>query len=180
MINPADLRSLVVYPTLQALGLWSGAAEHVVMAAAAQASALARLRGDGGRLAAGHATPGPAEPLGLWGISTAQHDQLVRWLARPARAELRERLTQATGVAEPHARWLAGHLPYGAAITRLRMVRCGPLPPPHDLAALAAYAGQCLGPGYRAALDGLGRVYAQALREALAARSEADIVIVGA
>lgn len=180
MVNPADLRAMVVYPTLRALGLWSPAAEHVVMAAAAQATALGRLRTEGGRLAAGHAEPGPAEPLGLWGISTVQHQQVERWLASPRRAALRARLPLATGVAEPAAHWLLGNLAYGAAITRLLMERSGaPLPPPEDLAALAAYAQHYLGPEHRDALDALGRVYVHALREALVARTEADIVVVG-
>ncbi len=64
-IDPKQLTDLIIRPTLQRLGLWSDAAEELVLGTAIQESSLQYLQQLGG---------GPA--LGLWQMERATHDDI--------------------------------------------------------------------------------------------------------
>ena len=121
MIDPAQLRALVVRPTLHAIRLYSPAAEDLLIGTAVQESGLRHLRQMG---------DGPAR--GLWQIEPATHrDVWENYLAY--REEMASRVR---GLASQHA-WmddfdheLVFNLAYACAIARLVYYR-DPHPLPH-------------------------------------------------
>ena len=94
MIDVADFRTLVVRPTLQAIGLHSKAAENLLVGTAVQESHLTFLAQKGG---------GPA--LGVYQIEPATHDDVftngrgARWTANLGAPRLVTDLAYATAVA---------------------------------------------------------------------------------
>lgn len=134
MIDPKQLRDHVVRPTLQALDMWSPAAEALVLGTAAQESRLTYL----------HQLGGPA--LGLWQIERATHQDVWTNYLRP-RASLAKRVldvsmlrTRDASPFEVPDEPLIWNLVYGAAICRLiyRRVKY-PLPDAKDWPGLGAY-----------------------------------------
>ncbi len=128
MLDPGEFRRRVIRPTLAPLGLWSEAAEALLLGTALSESGLVRLEQSGG---------GPA--LGLYQIEPATHDDVWRaYLAyRPRLAAAVQRLTC---VAVPRREQLVGNLPYATAVARLVYYRVpAPLPAADDLGGLAAY-----------------------------------------
>ena len=109
MLDIGQLRELVIRPALEALHLYSEAAEELVIGTAIQESGLRYLR------QLGH---GPA--LGLWQMEPATHDDLwLNFLAyRPDLANRVESL-----VAAPIPQALAGNLWYAAAMCRVHYYR---------------------------------------------------------
>jgi hypothetical protein len=82
MLDPEQLRIFVVRPTLEALDLWSQAAENLVIGTAAQESHLTYI--DQKEPAGRRPRIGPG--LGLWQMEAATHDDIWHnWLtAKPA------------------------------------------------------------------------------------------------
>lgn len=141
MLNPRDLRHHIVRPTLYGLACYTLAAEELVMVTAANATGCARLVWPGGRLVAQGTTPTDDEPVGLWGITPAQHQTLLDWLGEQP-PELRALLCDASGVAHPSEDHLLGNLRYGAAVCRLWYLRAEReaglvIPDPTDLRGIA-------------------------------------------
>ncbi|MEO5333846.1 MAG: hypothetical protein H7839_17675 [Magnetococcus sp. YQC-5] len=125
-INPQQLTDLVIRPTLQRLGLWSDAAEELVLGTAIQESGLQYLQQLGG---------GPA--LGLWQMERATHDDI--WTNF-----LHFRTKLGLNVLGPYTRpdhtRLAWDLAYACAMCRIHYLRCSaPLPADGDIEAQAAY-----------------------------------------
>lgn len=121
-MDPEHLRDLIVAPVLHHLGMWSLAAEQLLLGTAAQESKLRYLRQLGG---------GPA--LGLWQIEPAtERDIWNNYLAFRQDLEARIRDLQSP------FQGLAVNLPYGCAMARLVYRRSPlPLPPAGDVAGLA-------------------------------------------
>lgn len=102
----AELRANVIRPALGELGLWSPAAEDLVLGTAAVEGALA--------LGGASAT----NALGLWRIDSATHDQL--WSATLDREPgMRKRLGRVAAPTPDLERQLVTNLAYAAAICRL-------------------------------------------------------------
>ena len=140
-LNPAQFRLLIVRPTLQALGLWSAAAEELLlMTAAHESGGLVYLdqvtRSDD--LAQGRATWGPA--YGVYQIEAATHDDVFEnFLAW--RDDLREAVLGFRAPSPAPERQLATNLAYATAIARMVYLRDSePLPAAEDVAGLAHYA----------------------------------------
>ena len=128
MIDPRQLCDLVIRPTLQALDLWSPAAEALVLGTAIHESRLICLRQIGG---------GPA--LGLYQIEPATHADLCRNYLnnRPA---LKERVAAFLAPSPAPDAQLATNLAYATAICRLLYFRAPALlPAAGDIDGLAAY-----------------------------------------
>lgn len=130
-LNATHLRQLVVRPALHAVGLWSRAAENLVMGTAAQESSLEHL----------HQLKGPA--VGLFQIEPATYNDIWRrWLpGRPERAKLLALVglpADYDGV--PDVKLMHGNLFFAAAMCRIfyRRIRA-PLPADTDVEGLAAY-----------------------------------------
>lgn len=130
MIDRDQLRLHVVRPTLQALGLWSAAAENLVIGTIAQESRLGTFV---------RQINGPA--LGICQMEPATHDDIWRsWLRyQPA---LRETMMLAfvPATTEPDAQRLVTDMGYAVAMCRLHYRRVSEaLPSAGDVAALARY-----------------------------------------
>lgn len=130
MINPRDFRLLVIRPTLQGLGLWSAAAERLLLGTALAESGLRRLK----------QVRGPA--LGLFQMEPATHEDLWKSYLR-FRPQWAARLGGLTAVFAlnhpPHER-LIWNLRYATAMARLvYWRRPEPLPDAADLDALGTY-----------------------------------------
>lgn len=124
MIDPGQLREYVVGPALEALGLWSDAAENLVMGTAAQESRLRYIHQLG---------DGPA--LGLWQMEPATHrDIWDHYLAYQPDLELAVR-----GLAgyRPRSEVLIYNLRYAAAMCRIHYYRA-PEPIPQTVEGMAA------------------------------------------
>jgi len=130
MINHKHLRNLIIRPTLEHLGMWSEAAENLVLGTAAHESLLYHLKQQGG----------PA--LGLYQIEPATHkDVWDNFLI------YKEDLTsKVRGFAAQHPFTndldveLIGNLYYATAICRLVYYRRPePLPGADDVVGLAQY-----------------------------------------
>ncbi len=130
-MNVSQLRDYVVRPALQYIGLWSIAAEQLVLG-----TALTESRGEYIRQVGG----GPA--LGLWQMEPATHDDIWRWLElRPAsRGELRRAVNDLCTPADitVGASELIGNLWYAAAMCRVFYYRLpDALPPAGDPLTMA-------------------------------------------
>jgi hypothetical protein len=68
-INAKQLRELIIRPTLKDMGMWSEAAENLLMGTAAQESHLGSYIKQVGK--------GPA--LGIYQCEPATHEDVVRW-----------------------------------------------------------------------------------------------------
>jgi len=136
-LDPRQLRDLVVRPALEHIGLWSLAAEQLVMGTAAQESRLTYLAQVGG---------GPA--LGLWQVEPATHLDIWSNFLR-FRKDLRRQVVAllAPGVPSMGALDLVGapgpmalalNLSYAAAMCRVHYYRSKlPLPAEGDVAGMA-------------------------------------------
>ena len=102
-----QLRQMVIKPALEKLGLWSTAAEELVLDTAIVESSLIYIRQHG---------DGPA--LGLWQVEPATHGDLyANYLSY--RQELGSRLMELRTPALSMGENLATNLMYGAAVCRL-------------------------------------------------------------
>jgi len=128
-IDIAQLRDQVVRPALQAIGLWSPAAEELLLGTVLQES--------GGGHFLHQLGSGPA--VGICQMEPATHDDIwANFLAhQPALAEMVTRLTL-PGLSR--LQQLGGNLYYAVAMARLLYHRIpAPLPAAGDLNAQAAY-----------------------------------------
>ncbi len=128
MIEPAQFRVEVIRPTLRQAGLWSKAAEDLLLGTAVVESGLRFLRQHG---------RGPA--LGLYQIEPATHDDIWRHYLtfRPHLAAQVEAFLM-RGLARHQQ--LVANLAYATAIARLVYYRRpAPLPEPGDVEAMARY-----------------------------------------
>ncbi len=127
MLDPQQFRRLVIRPAVRRLGLWSPAAERLLLGTALTESGLRHLR----------QVKGPA--CGLYQIEPATlRDLYANWLPRrPALAEALGLFTAPHGAHEDQLIW---NLAYASAVARLIYCRVPePLPRADDLPALADY-----------------------------------------
>jgi len=119
---------MVIRPALEKLGMWSTAAEELVLGTAIVESSLIYLRQHG---------DGPA--LGLWQVEPATHDDLyANYLSY--RQELSALLMELRAPALSLEENLASNLMYGAAVCRLCYYRQPEaLPEAGDLEGQAAF-----------------------------------------
>ena len=125
-IDPKQLTDLIIRPTLQRLGLWSDAAEELVLGTAIQESNLQYLQQLGG---------GPA--LGIWQMERATHDDI--WTNF-----LHYRTKLGLNVLGPHTKpdhtRLVWDLAYACSMCRVHYLRCSDvLPSAGDIDGQAAY-----------------------------------------
>jgi len=130
-----QLRLHVVRPTLTALGLWSEAAENLVLGTAAHESGgfrwIDQVTGPNDEIL------GPA--YGLYQIEPATHDDLWKNFLS-FRGPLASRARKFLAEEPSDVRQLATNLAYATAICRLLYYRRPePLPAADDLPALGAY-----------------------------------------
>lgn len=128
-LDPRQLRDLVVAPALAHVGLYSLAAEQLVMGTAAQESRLRFIKQTGG---------GPA--LGLWQMEPAtERDLWDNYLAY--QPDLAAGLRKLLGDwPSPRTEALVGNLYYAAAMCRVHYRRVkAPLPAAGDVEAMARY-----------------------------------------
>lgn len=132
MIDREHLREQVIRPTLRWLGLWSEAAEALLIGTAAQESAGGRyLRQLGGGPALGIYQMEPATHADIWRNYLAHRGALAR--------KVRELRCAVSPFVDP-VQELAGNLYYATAMTRIHYLRVPePLPDAGDLEALADY-----------------------------------------
>ncbi len=128
MLDPQHFLAYVVRPSLDSIGLWSEAAERLLLGTAITESELTWLRQHG---------DGPAR--GVYQIEPATHDDIwANYLAY--RDELANRVARLAARASPRAEQLTWNLGYATAIARLVYYRRPALlPPADDLAGLARY-----------------------------------------
>lgn len=129
-LDANQLRQLVVRPALEEIGLWSRAAENLVMGTAAQESNLRFI----------HQVKGPA--VGLFQIEPATYrDIWTNWL--PGQGDLAEKLRAIAGQPDsgvPDVEIMTWNLKYAAAMCRVFYRRLkAPLPHEDDVEGLAAY-----------------------------------------
>jgi hypothetical protein len=140
MIDPAQLRHLVVVPTLHAMGMLSPAAENLVMGTAMQESRCGQYLAQLG---------GPA--LGIYQVEPATADDIIFRYLRKHPDLLRQFEAGFRIVDKRPINWpgvtldqvcqeLITNLSFSTAVARIRywMVP-DPLPEPEDIAGLAAY-----------------------------------------
>ena len=119
---------MVIKPALEKLGLWSTAAEELVLGTAIVESALIYLRQHGG---------GPAQ--GLWQVEPKAYDDLYTSFLS-YRQELGSRLMELRSPALSMNENLASNLMYGAAVCRLCYYRQPEaLPEAGDIEGQAAF-----------------------------------------
>jgi hypothetical protein len=126
VLSIADVRDLVIRPALEAIGLYSPAAEQLLIGTGLQESGFRKLRQYG---------KGPA--LGLWQMEPFTHDDLwATYLNR--KPDLAARLREIC--VDPAAGSLAWNLRYAAAMCRVKYYRVpAKLPAADDIEAQAAY-----------------------------------------
>lgn len=130
-LNLAQLKHLIVAPTLTAIGLNSPAAVNLVTGTALVESGAAALSQIGG---------GPA--LGLWQMEPfTENDCWGSYLAFQPDLAARVRALMVPAVsAAARTNQLVGNLPYAAAMCRIKYRRAAaPLPAADDAAGLAGY-----------------------------------------
>ena len=134
-MDARHFRRFVVRPTLEHLGLYSLAAENLLVGTAACESGLAWLK-QGLR----RAGDGEGRALGVYQMEPATHDDIERRWLRFRRALAARVAALAAPAPLPRARQLMTNLAYATAMARLhyRRVRA-PLPAADDIAALAGY-----------------------------------------
>jgi hypothetical protein len=128
-MHAPHLRELVIRPALRHLGLWSEAAENLLMGTAAQESLLGRyLMQMGG---------GPA--LGIFQMEVATHDDCwENYLAY--REDLAAQVIETCVHKRNRQGQLVWNLQYAAAMCRVQYHRFKePLPEPGDVLGLASY-----------------------------------------
>jgi len=127
-MNADHLRTLVIRPTLQALDLWSPAAEALMIGTALHESLLTYLKQVGG---------GPA--LGIYQIEPATHQDVWRYL-NEVNPTLGETVMTFAATGLSHQDQLISNLAYATAIARVRYWMIpDPLPKPDNLIGLAHY-----------------------------------------
>lgn len=127
-MDAGHLRDQVIRPVLVTLGLWSEAAEDLVLGTAAQESGLRFLRQLGG---------GPA--LGLYQMEPATHDDIWENFLR-FRTGLAAAVAMFRSPSVPDRLQLTGNLLYATAMCRIHYYRVpAPLPSQGDVAGYAAY-----------------------------------------
>ncbi|MET4734716.1 hypothetical protein ABIE64_003455 [Thalassospira sp. MBR-102] len=128
-INASQLRLSIIRPVLQNLGLWSQAAENLLMGTAAQESGLGTYVEQLGG--------GPAR--GIFQMEPATlNDCYVNFL--DYRADLKAKIDAYLAPQPDKATQLATNNAYAAAMCRVRYMRVSaPLPDASDIAGLAAY-----------------------------------------
>lgn len=126
MLEISHLRELVIRPALEALHLYSEAAEELVLGTALQESGLRYLKQLG---------DGPA--LGLWQMEPRTHDDIwLNFLSYEPGLAGRVRSLCATPISEA----LAGNLWYAAGMCRVHYFRVAEaLPAAGDISAQAGY-----------------------------------------
>ena len=128
MTDPAQFRRLVIAPTLQDLGLWSLAAEQLLIGTALTESGLIYLTQHGG---------GPARGFYQIEPSTAE-DLYDNWLVY--RPDWAAKLNRLIVPGEKLADQLVTNLQYTTAIARLHYYRVPkPLPKTGDVRGMARY-----------------------------------------
>lgn len=132
-IDAGQLRELVIRPALKEIGLWSQAAEELVLGTAAHESHCGRYL---------HQVKGPA--LGIFQMEPATYKDIwERWL--PGQGELADDLIRIGSLGSPPygvplADVMVFNLMFAAAMCRVFYRRIkAPLPPAGDLAGQAAY-----------------------------------------
>lgn len=129
-MDPRQLREEIVRPALKCVGLYTDAAEDLVMGTAAQESHLKFVKQLGG---------GPA--LSLFQIEPATHaDYWDNYLAY--KGDLSERILKAVGISDgrPHKSRLVWDLRYSAIMCRIHYRRIrSPLPEYGDVEGYARY-----------------------------------------
>ncbi len=127
MLDPSQLKELVIRPTLVKIGLWSRAAENLVLGTGLAESQLQHLRQLGG---------GPA--LGLYQMEPETHDDIWETFLK-FRVELASKVQ---GLCSPYPRLsqLIGNLEYATAMCRVRYFRApAGLPAADDANGMAQY-----------------------------------------
>jgi len=129
-LQAQQFREHVIRPTLHEIGLWSEAAENLLLG-------TALVESDGLRFV--RQIRGPA--LSYYQIEPATHHWLVEeWLQHPKRVDLKVKILALRAPVPDHVEQLVTNLAYATAVCRLRywIVR-DPLPPADYLDGLAAY-----------------------------------------
>lgn len=129
MINVEQLRTCIIRPTLTKLGLWSQAAENLLLGTAAVESNLGTYI---------HQVRGPA--LGIYQMEPVTHDDIhTRFLSKDSRKELQRRILAMTAL-QGSSEELVGNLYYATAMTRIFYLRFPePLPAYDDIEGMAKY-----------------------------------------
>ncbi len=128
MLDPQHFLAYVVRPSLDSIGLWSPAAERLLLGTAITESELTWLRQHGDRPARGVYPIEPVTHADIWANYLAYRDELANRVARLAAR------------ASPRAEQLTWNLGYATVIARLVYYRRPePLPAADDLAGLARY-----------------------------------------
>lgn len=127
MLNVAQFRTEIVRPTLNAIGLWSDAAETLVLGTAIQESRLTYLRQLGG----------PAR--GLYQMEPATHDDIWNSFL-DYRDDLAHRVSALIAPTPDSVDQLETNLVYATAMCRVKYLRASePLPAADDIDGLGAY-----------------------------------------
>ena len=130
MLDVTQFREYVVRPTLKYMGLWSEAAENLVVGTAIQESGLRYLD---------QTTPGPGPAYGIYQMERATHDALLKWVQTNYPA-LFARLEALKGVHPTGVEQMHTNLAYGAAMCRLHYYKVKePIPAANDLMGLAKF-----------------------------------------
>lgn len=129
-MKPSHFRRHVIRPTLKGIGLWSLAAENLLLGTAMTESGLFYLAQVGG---------GPA--LGVYQVEPATHRDIVeRFLLTRRNAKLQPKVLALLAPEPDGEAQLKTNLAYATAIARLRyLMDPQPLPPADDVEALARY-----------------------------------------
>lgn len=127
MIDPHQFLEIIIRPTLLTIGLWSAAAENLVLGTAIHESRLIYLRQIGG----------PA--LGLYQMEPATHEDI--WdNVLDAHSELCWKVSALLANSPAPVDQLETNLAYATAMCRVAYWRVpGPLPDASDIDGLAAY-----------------------------------------